>query len=171
MMVDGSVAQVSLFYFYLISVLYHADAPGKGPHDGGWVRGASVDFLLWPYFFFFTTQTVLEKGHVMVDGTVVLVTSVAFLLLLFSVLYHADAPGKGPCDGGRISGASVDFLLLPYFFFFTTQTLLEKGHVMVDGSVALVSQQAWIFNGTLRDNILMGSEFKQVLQKRNYFLL
>jgi ABC-type multidrug transport system fused ATPase/permease subunit len=40
---------------------------------------------------------------------------------------------------------------------------------MVDGSVALVSQQAWIFNGTLRDNILMGSEFKQVLQ--NYFLL
>ena len=42
------------------------------------------------------------------------------------------------------------------------QTLLEKGHVAVDGSVALVSQQAWIFNGTLRDNILMGSEFKQV---------
>jgi ATP-binding cassette subfamily C (CFTR/MRP) protein 12 len=42
------------------------------------------------------------------------------------------------------------------------QTLLEKGQVSVDGSLALVSQQAWIFNGTLRDNILMGSEFNQV---------
>jgi len=61
------------------------------------------------------------------------------------------------------------FSTFTLFLLFSTQTLLEKGHVMVDGSVALVSQQAWIFNGTLRDNILMGSEFKQVLQ--NYFLL
>jgi ABC-type multidrug transport system fused ATPase/permease subunit len=42
---------------------------------------------------------------------------------------------------------------------------------MVDGSMALVSQQAWIFNGTLRDNILLGSDFKQVLKYYRAFLL
>ena len=36
---------------------------------------------------------------------------------------------------------------------------LEKGSLSVDGSLALVSQQTWIFNGTVRDNILMGSQF------------
>ena len=36
---------------------------------------------------------------------------------------------------------------------------LEKGSLSVKGSLALVSQQTWIFNGTVRDNILMGSEF------------
>ncbi len=46
-MVDGSVALVLLFYFYFISVLYHADAPGKGPLDDRWIRGASVTFLLY----------------------------------------------------------------------------------------------------------------------------
>ena len=39
---------------------------------------------------------------------------------------------------------------------------LEHGYLNVRGSVALVSQQTWIFNGTVRDNILMGSEFDSV---------
>jgi hypothetical protein len=78
-MVDGSVLLVSLYYFYLISVLYHADAPGKGPRDGGWIRGASVAFLLLPYF---TTQTLLEKGHLMVDGSVALVSLFYYYLIL-----------------------------------------------------------------------------------------
>ena len=39
---------------------------------------------------------------------------------------------------------------------------LEHGSLNVRGSVALVSQQTWIFNGTVRDNILMGSEFDSV---------
>ena len=36
---------------------------------------------------------------------------------------------------------------------------LEEGSLSVNGSLALVSQQTWIFNGTIRDNILMGSQF------------
>nr|AHK05653.1 ATP-binding cassette transporter sub-family C member 5 [Tigriopus japonicus] len=35
------------------------------------------------------------------------------------------------------------------------------GDVKIRGSLALVSQQAWIFNGTLRDNILMGSTYEK----------
>ena len=38
---------------------------------------------------------------------------------------------------------------------------LESGTRCSGGSLALVSQQAWIFNGTLRDNVLMGLEFKE----------
>uniref|UniRef100_A0A8C9WQW9 ATP binding cassette subfamily C member 12 n=1 Tax=Scleropages formosus TaxID=113540 RepID=A0A8C9WQW9_SCLFO len=36
---------------------------------------------------------------------------------------------------------------------------LHHGSVMIDGTFAYVSQQAWIFHGTLRDNILMGEPF------------
>uniref|UniRef100_A0A6Q2WQL3 ATP-binding cassette, sub-family C (CFTR/MRP), member 12 n=1 Tax=Esox lucius TaxID=8010 RepID=A0A6Q2WQL3_ESOLU len=38
---------------------------------------------------------------------------------------------------------------------------LQHGSVTVDGSFAYVSQQAWIFHGTVRDNILMGDTFDQ----------
>ena len=38
---------------------------------------------------------------------------------------------------------------------------LQSGSVDVNGSLALVSQQAWIFNGTVRENILMGSKFEE----------
>ena len=34
---------------------------------------------------------------------------------------------------------------------------LTKGATRVNGSIAFVSQQSWIFSGTVRDNILMGS--------------
>ncbi|XP_041646070.1 ATP-binding cassette sub-family C member 12-like [Cheilinus undulatus] len=36
------------------------------------------------------------------------------------------------------------------------QMHLQQGSVSVDGSIAYVSQQAWIFYGTVQDNILMG---------------
>jgi ABC-type multidrug transport system fused ATPase/permease subunit len=36
---------------------------------------------------------------------------------------------------------------------------LEKGTVSVDGSFAYVSQQAWIMNCSLQDNILFGEPF------------
>ena len=50
-----------------------------------------------------------------------------------------------------------------------SQMTLEKGSLSVKGSLALVSQQTWIFNGTVRDNILMGSEldsdwYKEVIE-------
>jgi ABC-type multidrug transport system fused ATPase/permease subunit len=35
----------------------------------------------------------------------------------------------------------------------------RKGQVMVSGSVALVTQQAWIQNATLKDNILYGDSY------------
>ena len=37
---------------------------------------------------------------------------------------------------------------------------LKEGRVGINGSLALVSQQAWIFNATLRENILLGSPMK-----------
>lgn len=43
---------------------------------------------------------------------------------------------------------------------------LENGDLKVNGSVALVSQQAWIFNGTIRDNILFGAEFNSIWYNR-----
>ncbi|MGH0126827.1 UNVERIFIED_CONTAM: hypothetical protein FKN15_007148 [Acipenser sinensis] len=38
---------------------------------------------------------------------------------------------------------------------------LLRGSVAVDGMFAYVSQQAWIFHGTVRDNILMGEDFDE----------
>lgn len=37
-------------------------------------------------------------------------------------------------------------------------TLLE-GHVAVSGGFAYVSQQAWILNESLKENILFGNEY------------
>ena len=39
---------------------------------------------------------------------------------------------------------------------------VKAGEVEVGGSLALVSQQAWIFNASLRENILMGSPMNMV---------
>lgn len=39
-------------------------------------------------------------------------------------------------------------------------TLLE-GSVALRGRLAYVSQQAWILNATLRDNILFGQEYQE----------
>jgi len=36
------------------------------------------------------------------------------------------------------------------------------GHLAVSGSVAYAAQQAWVFNGTLRENILFGKPFDSV---------
>ncbi|XP_034536168.1 multidrug resistance-associated protein 9-like [Notolabrus celidotus] len=41
------------------------------------------------------------------------------------------------------------------------QMHLQQGSVSVDGSIAYVSQQAWIFYGTVQDNILMGEPLDQ----------
>ncbi|KAJ8412882.1 hypothetical protein AAFF_G00104640 [Aldrovandia affinis] len=49
------------------------------------------------------------------------------------------------------------------------QMYLQHGCVIADGSFAYVSQQAWIFHGSVQDNILMGevldqSRYEQVLE-------
>ncbi|XP_039513342.1 multidrug resistance-associated protein 9 isoform X1 [Pimephales promelas] len=41
------------------------------------------------------------------------------------------------------------------------QMHLVSGSVSANGTFAYVSQQAWIFHGTVRDNILMGEQFDQ----------
>ncbi|XP_033744160.1 multidrug resistance-associated protein 5-like [Pecten maximus] len=38
---------------------------------------------------------------------------------------------------------------------------LISGRIAVDGTVAYAAQQTWIFNGTLRENILFGQPYKQ----------
>lgn len=43
---------------------------------------------------------------------------------------------------------------------------IEQGRVSIDGSFAYVSQQAWIMNSSLKDNILFGESLdprKQVI--------
>nr|XP_056718351.1 ATP-binding cassette sub-family C member 12-like [Euleptes europaea] len=46
------------------------------------------------------------------------------------------------------------------------QMHLHRGRVAVDGTLAYVSQQAWIFHGSVRDNILFGEPFEE--QRYNY---
>lgn len=38
---------------------------------------------------------------------------------------------------------------------------LLQGSLTVDGTFAYVSQQAWIFHGTVEENILMGESLDQ----------
>lgn len=44
---------------------------------------------------------------------------------------------------------------------YSLQMHLLSGSVSANGTLAYVSQQAWIFHGTVRDNILMGEPFDQ----------
>jgi hypothetical protein len=90
---DGSMALVSLLYFYLISDLYQTDNAGKGLMmvDG------SVALVLLFYFYhvpFFTTQTLLEKGHMMMDGSEALVSLFFFHLISFLHHAHCNPPLK-----------------------------------------------------------------------------
>ena len=38
---------------------------------------------------------------------------------------------------------------------------MMKGHLAVRGDVAYVAQQAWIFNASLRENVLFGRDYEQ----------
>jgi ABC-type multidrug transport system fused ATPase/permease subunit len=40
------------------------------------------------------------------------------------------------------------------------------GEVNISGTIAYVPQTAWIFNATLKDNILFGKEFNQILYEQ-----
>lgn len=46
------------------------------------------------------------------------------------------------------------------------QMYLLKGSITADGTFAYVSQQAWIFHGTVRENILLGQPFDQAKYDR-----
>ena len=40
------------------------------------------------------------------------------------------------------------------------------GSVDIEGSVSYVSQEPWIFSGTMKENILFGEEFDKVWYRR-----
>ncbi|KAI5088763.1 multidrug resistance-associated protein 9, partial [Silurus meridionalis] len=46
------------------------------------------------------------------------------------------------------------------------QMHLQSGSISINGTLAYVSQQAWIFHGTVQDNILMGETFDQARYDR-----
>ncbi|XP_070538467.1 ATP-binding cassette sub-family C member 5-like [Ptychodera flava] len=50
-----------------------------------------------------------------------------------------------------------------------SQMPLTSGEVKIDGTIAYVSQQAWIFNDTLRENILFGERYEQERYKAAVF--
>uniref|UniRef100_A0A8C1JB33 ATP-binding cassette, sub-family C (CFTR/MRP), member 12 n=1 Tax=Cyprinus carpio TaxID=7962 RepID=A0A8C1JB33_CYPCA len=58
---------------------------------------------------------------------------------------------------------SIHFILFTHDFviIYSLQMHLLSGSVSANGTLAYVSQQAWIFHGTVRDNILMGEPFDQ----------
>lgn len=49
------------------------------------------------------------------------------------------------------------------------QLHLLKGHVTRDGLCAYVSQEAWVLNATLRENILFGETFDAKRQVERFF--
>lgn len=65
-------------------------------------------------------------------------------------------PGTLTCIVGRV-GAGKTGLLMSIL----GETFKKEGTLTTSGSIAYVSQQPWIFNATVRDNILFGSRFDQ----------
>lgn len=54
------------------------------------------------------------------------------------------------------------FIFLPSVLFFSVlQMTLLEGNLAASGGFAYVSQQAWVLNESLKENILFGSEYDQ----------
>ncbi|KYM83609.1 Sodium leak channel non-selective protein [Atta colombica] len=68
---------------------------------------------------------------------------------------HFGAP-KGKLVGicGHVGSGKSSLLLAAL-----GQLKITKGHILREGTCAYVSQQAWIVNGTFKENILFGEEF------------
>lgn len=68
---------------------------------------------------------------------------------------HFGAP-KGKLVGicGHVGSGKSSLLLAAL-----GQLRMTKGSILREGSCAYVSQQAWIVNGTFKENILFGEEF------------
>ncbi|XP_011878652.1 PREDICTED: multidrug resistance-associated protein 5-like isoform X1 [Vollenhovia emeryi] len=68
---------------------------------------------------------------------------------------HFGAP-KGKLVGicGQVGSGKSSLLLAAL-----GQLRITKGHILREGTCAYVSQQAWIVNGTFKENILFGEEF------------
>ncbi|XP_025154543.1 multidrug resistance-associated protein 5 isoform X3 [Harpegnathos saltator] len=77
---------------------------------------------------------------------------------------HFGAP-KGKLVGicGHVGSGKSSLLLAAL-----GQLRMTKGHILREGSCAYVSQQAWIMNGTFKENILFGEELDA---KRYYYTI
>ncbi|XP_015521892.2 ATP-binding cassette sub-family C member 5 isoform X1 [Neodiprion lecontei] len=80
-------------------------------------------------------------------------TSTEYTEILFDITFEAP---KGKLIGicGHVGSGKSSLLLAAL-----GQLRINEGQVMRDGSCAYVSQQAWITNASLRDNILFGLQF------------
>lgn len=74
-----------------------------------------------------------------------------------SIHTHCD---RKTCDFKRNIWSVWVFSLFPTIGFVLQMTLLE-GNVAASGGFAYVSQQAWILNDSLKENILFGNEYDQ----------
>lgn len=66
------------------------------------------------------------------------------------------APATLTCIVGRVGSGKTGLLMS-----ILGETFKSSGTLITSGSMAYVSQQPWIFNATVRDNILFGSKFDQ----------
>ncbi|KAG5357793.1 Canalicular multispecific organic anion transporter 1 [Yarrowia sp. B02] len=66
------------------------------------------------------------------------------------------APASLTCIVGRVGSGKTGLLMS-----ILGETFKSSGTLITSGSMAYVSQQPWIFNATVRDNILFGSKFDQ----------
>lgn len=64
-------------------------------------------------------------------------------------------------EGGPLGPEGRGALVCPEAGLPAPQMHLLEGAVNVRGSLAHVPQQAWVFVGSIRDNILMGSQYDQ----------
>ena len=55
----------------------------------------------------------------------------------------------------------VPFLQSSFLMSILGELPLSKGQITVKGKIGYASQQAWIYNGTLRQNIIFGSDYEE----------
>ncbi|KYO27274.1 hypothetical protein Y1Q_0021210 [Alligator mississippiensis] len=104
-----------------------------------------------PEFSHTVTSQTMEEGKV--DSKVCVLRNISFIVKKEKVL--------GICGNIGSGKSSILSAILG-------QLHLNDGTVGVDGTLAYVSQQAWIFHGSVRQNILFGTEYNE--QRYNYVI-
>ncbi|XP_006035034.1 multidrug resistance-associated protein 9 [Alligator sinensis] len=104
-----------------------------------------------PEFSLTVTSQTMEEGNV--DSKVCVLRNISFTVKKEKVL--------GICGNIGSGKSSILSAILG-------QLHLNDGTVGVDGTLAYVSQQAWIFHGSVRQNILFGTEYNE--QRYNYVI-
>uniref|UniRef100_A0A8C7K0M5 ATP binding cassette subfamily C member 12 n=1 Tax=Oncorhynchus kisutch TaxID=8019 RepID=A0A8C7K0M5_ONCKI len=107
-----------------------------------------INFILLPYIM----KHMCPKHFCYQSLCIVKISSVCLLCVCVCVCVCGNLLGIcGNVGSGKTSLISS----------ILEQMHLQHGSVTADGEFAYVSQQAWIFHGTVQDNILMGEPFNQ----------